>query len=219
MAEDQRFSFSDSTEKTPRKKAGFFKSCVALFFVVFFFPIGLFLMWRWNVWGRTDPLIVTVLCALFFLPSFLLGTIASLQDPTTTPISKNQQTESYVPITREELNKKKKINNAAQKISMQMRLENINKKMGKTVLTLSHIQDEKPGFFDKGSRIAVIIISDVWYESTVDKKKKNLRSLGTIWKNVITAVDPNDERDPVIWLLDVRNKNIGSYMLGRVNIA
>lgn len=215
MVENKPYSFSTPPDKTPRTKAGFFKSCFALFFVVFFFPIGLFLMWRWNVWGRIGTLVVTGICALFFL----LLIVASLEDPGTTPNSTEQKTRVSVPNKKEELKYRKGINDAALKLSMQIQLEKINEKLGKPFLKLSHTEVEEPGVFDKGSLIAVIIISDVWYQSQQHQKERFVTDLATIWKKIITDVDPNDERDPVIWLLDVRNKNVGSFMLGIVNIG
>ena len=40
------------------------KTWVVILFLIFFFPVGLYLMWRYKDWGTTAKIVVTVVIAL-----------------------------------------------------------------------------------------------------------------------------------------------------------
>lgn len=57
------FNYADSDYQYTVEK-WYMKTWVIILFLIFFFPVGLFLMWRYKEWGKVTKIVITVIIAL-----------------------------------------------------------------------------------------------------------------------------------------------------------
>lgn len=98
------FNYADSPYQYTTDK-WYTKTWVIVLFLIFFFPIGLFLMWRYKEWGKITKIVITVVIALMAIwglisPNSTKSTPAAPPVKTTAPAKQEtkKETEKATPV-------------------------------------------------------------------------------------------------------------------------